>query len=99
MVKSFRDFFDIDVSAAGFTLGPKDAHDAAKNINYIFLKRCAWFSTPKPIHILELREAYKELVPAMEQYYPGVIDKIFHPTIVSRLGYEVDSAGMVHWSK
>ena len=98
MVKAFRDFIGEDISAGGFSLGPRDAHDTAKNINFIFMKRCGWFSLPKPIHINELKVAYKQLVPDMDIGFPGVIDKIFNPVIITKLGFEVDQAGMVHWS-
>lgn len=99
MVKKFTDFIGEDVSAEGFTLSARDAYDTAKNINYIFLKSSSWFSSPKPVHILDLKEAYKKLVPDMELHFPGIIDKIFHPIIIRKLGYYVDPNGMVHWSK
>lgn len=99
MVKKFKDFLGEDISANGFTLHARDAHQAAKNINYIFLKHSSWFSTPKPMHIHELREEYKRLVPDMDIHFPGVIDKIFHPDIIRKLGYPVDSNSMVHWSR
>jgi hypothetical protein len=97
-MKGFRDFLDEDVSANGFRLGARDAADTAKNINMIFVQRARWFSLPKPIHIDELREAYREMCPGMDLHYPGVIDKIFRPDIVRKLGYPVDTAGMVHYT-
>lgn len=99
MVKKFRDFLGEDISAAGFSLAARDAADTAKNINFIFLKKCSWFSSPKPMHINELKEEYRRLVPDMDIQFPGVIDKIFHPDIISKLGYPVDANSMVHWSK
>jgi hypothetical protein len=99
MVKKFRDFLSEEISANGFSLKARDAHDAAKNINYIFIKRSSWFSAPKPMHISELCAEYKQLVPDMEIHFPGVVDKILHPDIVTKLGYPVDANGMVHWSR
>ena len=99
MVKKFTDFLGEEISANGFSLKARDAHQAAKNINYIFIKRSSWFSSPKPIHIHELMEEYKRLVPDMEIHFPGVVDKIFHPGIITKLGYPVDANGMVHWEK
>lgn len=97
MTKSFRDFLNEDVSADGFSLGPRDAHDTAKNINIIFMQRAKWFSSPKPISIEELCEAYKDLCPDMEIHHPGIVDKIFHPQVITKLGYPVDEYGLVHW--
>jgi hypothetical protein len=97
MVKRFRELLGEEISANGFTLKAKDAHDFAKNINFLFMQRSSWFSKPKPIHIAELCKLYKELCPDMEMYFPGVIDKSFHPTIITKLGYPVDALGMVHW--
>lgn len=97
MTKSFREFVNEDVSANGFRLTARDAADTAKNINSIFIERTGWFSKPKPIHIDELCRAYKELCPNMETMYPGVVNKIFHPQIVTKLGFPVDVNGMVHW--
>jgi len=99
MTKSFRDFLNEDVSADGFSLTPRDAHDTAKNINTIFMQRTGWLSSPKPIPLKELREAYKNLCPNMEKYHPGVVDKIFHPKIITKLGYPVDVNGLVHWKR
>lgn len=99
MAKKFKDFLGEEISANGFSLQARDAHDTAKNINYIFIKHSSWFSSPKPMHIRELREEYKRLVPDMELHFPGVVDKIFHPDIITKLGYPVDSNGMVHWSR
>ena len=99
MVKKFKEFLEIDVSADGFSLLPRDAYDTAKNIDRIFVMRCGFFSLPKPMHILDLKAAYKQLVPQMEIHFPGVIDKIFHPVIITKLGFHVDPAGMVHWSR
>ena len=98
MVKQFKDFLGEDISADGFSLSPRDAHDTAKNINQIFIMRSGWFSKPPPIHISELKAEYKKLVPQMETGFPGVIDKIFHPSIIAKLGYNIDGSGMVHWS-
>lgn len=97
MAKKFRDFTKEDVSANGFSLGARDAAETAKNINAIFVQRAGWFSRPKPIHINELCRTYKELCPDMEVLFPGVVDKIFHPQIITRLGFPVDADGMVHW--
>lgn len=97
MIKKFKDFINADVSADGFKLFPRDAYDTAKNINAIFVERTGWFRRPKPIHIDELRVLYKRLCPDMEVHYPGVVDKIFHPKIITKLGYPVDLDGMVHW--
>ena len=97
MVKKFKYFINADVSADGFKLHARDAYETAKNINLIFMGRTGWFKKPKPIHIHELCELYKDLCPNMEANFPGVVNKIFHPTIVAKLGYIVDSDGMVHW--
>lgn len=97
MVKKFKDFINVDVSADGFKLYARDAYETGKNINLIFMSRTGWFKTPKPIHIDELCELYKVLCPDMEAHHPGVVDKIFHPAIVTKLGYPVDADGMVHW--
>lgn len=97
MVKKFKEFLDTDVSADGFKLFAKDAYDTAKNINIIFMQRTSWFKKPKPIHINELCEIYKDLCPCMEASFPGVVCKIFHPKIITKLGYPVDVDGMVHW--
>jgi len=40
---------------------------------------------------------YKETCPDMEIHFPGVIDKVFHPEIITKLGFPVDDAGMVHF--
>jgi len=97
MVKKFKEFIDADVSAEGFRLTARDAYDTAKNINVIFMQKTSWFRKPKPIHISELCLLYKELCPDMEAYHPGVVDKIFNPIIITKLGYPVDIEGMVHW--
>ena len=52
---------------------------------------------PKPIHIDELCLAYKELCPDMDIYQPGHIDMIFTQSIISKLGFPVDSSNMVHY--
>ena len=97
MVKKFKEFLNQDISADGFKLWARDAHDTARNINTIFKGRTKWFSKPEPIHIAELCHLYKELCPAMEIHMPGVVDKIFNPDIIRKLGYPVDDNGMVHW--
>jgi hypothetical protein len=97
MVKSFKEFVNEDVSANGFRLAARDAHQTAKNINSIFIERSGWFSRPKPIHIDELCRAYKNLCPDMEVMFPGTVNKIFHPQIIAKLGFPVDTNGMVHW--
>jgi hypothetical protein len=33
----------------------------------------------------------------MEIHVPGVVDKIFHPEIITKLGFPVDKNGMVHY--
>ena len=83
--------------ANNFSLGSRDAHDTAQNIQYLFKKRTGWFSSPKPIKIDDLCKAYKELCPGMETHYPGVIDKIFNADIITLLGFPVDEHGMVHF--
>ncbi len=97
MVKKFKEFINADVSADGFKLFARDAYETAKNINFIFIQRTGWFRKPKPIHIVELAALYKDLCPDMEVRFPGHVDKIFHPVIVTKLGYPVDADGMVHW--
>jgi len=81
-----------------FHLKARDAYDTAKNIKTIFKNKTGWFSSPKPIHINELCNAYKILCPDMEMYHPGVVDQILIPEIISQLGYPVDSDGMVHFN-
>jgi hypothetical protein len=97
MVKKFKEFVNADVSADGFKLFAKDTYDTATNINLIFMQRTGWFKKPKPIHIDELCVLYKDLCPDMEIRFPGVVDKIFHPIIITKLGYPVDADGMVNW--
>ena len=97
MLRSFKDFVGLNIEANGFRLGTRDAYDAAKNIGIIFVERTSWFKRPKPIPIDELRSAYKILCPGMERQFPGVVDQMFQTEIISQLGYQVDSAGMVHF--
>ena len=98
MKKSFRHYLSLDIEANGFRLGPKDAEDTAKNITLIFCSsKTGWLSLPKPIHINELCRLYKETCPDMEIHFPGVIDKVFHPEIITKLGCPVYDAGMVHF--
>ncbi len=97
MHKNFSYYLDNEFVNGGFRLHARDAHQTAKNISLIFTDRTGWFKSPKPIHIDELCEAYKKLVPDMEIHHPGHIDMIFHPNIISKLGFPVDSSGMVSW--
>jgi hypothetical protein len=97
MKKNFQYYLSIDIEAEGFKLGAKDALTTAENIMLIYTERTGWFSKPQPIHISELCILYKELCPDMEIYVPGVVDKIFHPEIITKLGFPVDSNGMVHF--
>ena len=85
------------VQTNDFSLRARDAYDTAVNIQHLFKKRTGWFSSPKPIHIDELCQAYKELYPGMETSLPGEIDKIFNPDIITQLGFPVDENGMVHF--
>ena len=80
-----------------FSFKARDAYDTAVNIQHLFKKRTGWFSSPKPIHIDELCQAYKELCHGMETSFPGEIDKIFNPDIITQLGFPVDENGMVHF--
>ncbi len=98
-MKKYKDFLGEDISANGFSLSPRDAHQTVKNINLIFMARTGWFSKPPRLHIWELKQAYIKLVPDMEIHFPGVINQIFQPEILKKLGYTVDETNMVHWSK
>ena len=97
MKKSFKHYASIDIEANNFRLGAKDAYDTADNISLIFTERTGWFKKPKPIPIDELCLAYKDLCPDMEIHFPGVVDNIFQPEIITKLGYPVDSNGYVHF--
>ena len=97
MKKNFKHYCSIEIEANGFRLGPKDALDTASNIQILFSERTGWFKPPKPIHISELCREYKELCPDMEIHVPGVVDKIFRPEIITKLGFPVDKNGMVHY--
>ena len=97
MSRSFKNFLGANVSANGFSLATRDAYETAKNISSIFVQRAKWFRKPDPIHIDELRAAYKSLCPDMEVQFPGVVDKIFQREIVTQLGFQVDSDGLVHY--
>lgn len=96
MPKNFRDLMNVDITHNGFTLHTRDAVDTSNNIAIIFKQRTGWFQTPKPIHIYDLKSAYKILCPGMERHFPGVVDKIFQKEIIRHL-YPIDSQGMVHF--
>lgn len=97
MAKSFTDFMKIQVSSEGFSLHARDAYDTYNNIRYLFKKnKGGFFSSVKPMHIDDLKEQYKILCPGMENAFPGHIDKIFTNEIITKLGFFVDTSGMVH---
>ena len=97
MHKSFTDYMKINIQSDGFQLGPRDAYDTGVNITHLFKKRTGWFSSPKPVHISELCKDYKDLCPGMETSFPGHIDKIFTPKILTLLGFPVDEDGLVYF--
>jgi len=97
MHKSFTDYMKINIESENFQLAARDAYDTGVNITHLFKKRTGWFSSPKPVHISELCKDYKQLCPEMETSFPGHIDKIFAPKILTLLGYPVDEDGMVHF--
>ena len=97
MGRSFKDFVGVNVNANGFSLGARDAYETAKNISSIFVQRAKWFRQPDPIHLDELRDAYKNLCPGMEQHFPGIVDKIFQREIITQLGFSVGASGLVQY--
>jgi hypothetical protein len=97
MKKNFKHYLSIDIEADGFKLGARDALSTADNITLIFTQRTGWFKKPQPIHLAELNRAYKDLCPGMEERFPGVVEKIMHPDIITKLGFPVDENNMVHF--
>ncbi len=97
MKRDFSYYLQNTISSNDFRLRARDAYDTAENIQHLFKKRTGWFSSPKPIHIDELCREYKILCPGMETSFPGEIDKIFNPDIITQLGFPVDENGMVHY--
>jgi len=96
MGKKFDDYKNIEHN--GFRPTPIQAHRAEEQIELIFLKGkglFGLFSKPKPMHYSELRKAYKENFPAIEQREPGLIDQIVQPEILRQLSFTVDDNGMV----
>lgn len=97
MSKSFKDFLNKDINYDGFKVYARDAYDAYTNIRTIFkLKRAHIFSSLKPIQHIELVKAYKDLVPAMEVRFPGVIDKLLQKELLIQYGFRLDELDNVY---